>query len=160
MALGAVVLLAWTPRSLLEPGFQLSFAAVAAIFLTVPRLGRWREGYPLPAWPVDLVGVSVAAGIVTAPILWLQFGQIPLWTVPANALAEPAMPVLLGCGLGSAILAPLVPSAAVALSWLSGLAAGVDRVLRSSDRVASVCADVLSARRSRPPGGAPGGLRA
>ena len=29
MAMGAVVLLAWTPRSLLEPGFQLSFAAVA-----------------------------------------------------------------------------------------------------------------------------------
>ena len=40
MAVGAVVLLAWTPRSLLEPGFQLSFVAVAAIFLTLPRLRR------------------------------------------------------------------------------------------------------------------------
>ena len=48
MAVGAVVLLAWTPRSLLEPGFQLSFAAVAAIFLTLPRLRRAREGYPVP----------------------------------------------------------------------------------------------------------------
>ena len=40
LALGALVLLAWTPTSLLEPGFQLSFAAVAGIFLGVARLQR------------------------------------------------------------------------------------------------------------------------
>ncbi len=123
MAMGAVVLLAWTPRSLLEPGFQLSFAAVGAIFLALPRLRRLHEGYPLPAPLVEVVGISAACGIVTAPILWLQFGTIPLWTVPANALAEPAMPILLGCGLGAAVLAPVVPPAAVALSWIAGAAA-------------------------------------
>jgi len=123
MAVGAVVLLAWTPRSLLEPGFQLSFAAVAAIFLVLPRLRRLHEGYPVPWVIVEVIGISTACGVVTAPILWLQFGTIPLWTVPANALAEPAMPVLLACGLGAAILAPVLPSAAVALSWLAGAAA-------------------------------------
>ena len=123
MAVGAVVLLAWTPRSLLEPGFQLSFAAVAAIFLTLPRLRRVHEGYPVPRGVVEVIGISTACGIVTAPILWLQFGTIPLWTVPANALAEPAMPVLLGCGLGAALIAPILPPAAVALSWLAGAAA-------------------------------------
>ena len=50
LALGAAVLLAWTPASLLEPGFQLSFAAVGSIFLLVPRLRPALEGYPLPAW--------------------------------------------------------------------------------------------------------------
>jgi competence protein ComEC len=123
MAVGAVVLLAWTPRSLLEPGFQLSFAAVAAIFLTLPRLRRVQEGYPVPLGIVEVIGISTACGVVTAPILWLQFGTIPVWTVPANALAEPAMPVLLGCGLGAAVLAPVIPPAAVALSWLAGAAA-------------------------------------
>ena len=123
MAVGAVVLLAWTPRSLLEPGFQLSFAAVAAIFLVLPRLRRLQEGYPVPLCIVEVVGISAACGVVTAPILWLQFGVIPLWTVPANVLAEPAMPVLLGCGLGAAVLAPLIPPAAVALSWIAGAAA-------------------------------------
>lgn len=123
MAMGAVVLLAWTPRSLLEPGFQLSFAAVAAIFLTLPRLRRAHEGYPVPVGAVEVIGISVACGVATAPILWLQFGTIPLWTVLANALAEPAMPVLLGCGLGAAVLAPMIPPAAVALSWLAGAAA-------------------------------------
>lgn len=123
MAMGAVVLLAWTPRSLLEPGFQLSFAAVAAIFLTLPRVRRLQEGYPVPKGIVEVIGISAACGAVTAPILWLQFGVIPLWTVPANVLAEPAMPVLLGCGLGAAILAPVIPPAAVALSWIAGAAA-------------------------------------
>ena len=122
MAAGAVVLLAWTPRSAFEPGFQLSFAAVAAIFLVLPRLRRFAEGYPVPVWLVEVVGISAACGIATAPILWLQFGTIPLWTVPANALAEPAMPVLLGAGLGSAALAPLIPTAALSLSWIAGLA--------------------------------------
>jgi len=123
MGVGAVVLLAWTPRSLLEPGFQLSFAAVAAIFLVMPRLRPIYEGYPVPRWLVEVVGISTACGLVTAPVLWVQFGTIPLWTVPANALAEPAMPILLGAGLGSAIVAPVIPPAAVAFSWLAGIAA-------------------------------------
>ena len=42
------------------------------------------------------VAVSLGCGVVTAPILWLEFGYLPLLGVPANALAEPAMPVLLG----------------------------------------------------------------
>lgn len=123
LALGALVLLAWTPRSLLEPGFQLSFAAVAAILVTVPRLRRFHAGWPLPWVLVEIIGISSACGLVTAPILWLQFGVVPLWTVPANALAEPAMPPLLGLGLAAALVAPIVPSAAVAMSWLAGLCA-------------------------------------
>ncbi len=123
LALGALVLLVWTPRSLLEPGFQLSFAAVAAILLTLPRLRRFREGWPVPWLLVEVVGISAACGLVTAPILWLQFGVVPVWTVPANALAEPAMPFLLGFGLGAALVAPVLPPAAVAMSWLAGLCA-------------------------------------
>ena len=123
LALGAFVLLAWTPASLLDPGFQLSFAAVGAIFVVVPRLRRLAEGYPVPTRLADVLAVATACGVVTAPILWFQFGVVPLWTVPANALAEPAMPVVLGCGLAAAAAQPLLPSAAVALSWLAGLGA-------------------------------------
>lgn len=123
LALGALVLLAWTPRSVLEPGFQLSFVAVAAILLTMPALQRLREGWPVPLKVVEVVGISGACGIATAPILWLQFGVVPVWTVPANALAEPAMPFLLGFGLAAAVVAPVSPSAALALSWLAGACA-------------------------------------
>ena len=154
MAMGAVVLLAWTPRSLLEPGFQLSFAAVAAIFLAMPRLRRWQEGYPVPAWLVEVVGISAACGIVTAPILWLQFGTIPLWTVPANALAEPAMPVLLGCGLGAAVARARDPARRRRALVARGARRGVDRVLGPARRVAALRADLVrhvrrSSSRSR-----------
>ena len=123
LALGALVLLIWTPTSLLEPGFQLSFAAVGAIFVLVPRLQRAARGYPVPARLVDVSAVAVACGFVTAPVMWLHFGAVALWTVPANVLAEPAVPVVLGCGLAAAATAPIVPSVATALAWLAGLGA-------------------------------------
>ena len=44
----AVVLLAWNPENVSTPGFQLSFAAVLAIFVLAPRFRRGLEGYPLP----------------------------------------------------------------------------------------------------------------
>ena len=61
LAVGALVLLAWTPTSLLEPGFQLSFAAVAGIFVGVPRLNARLDGYPVPRGARDVLGVALVA---------------------------------------------------------------------------------------------------
>jgi competence protein ComEC len=120
LAVGALVLLAWMPSSGLEPGFQLSFAAVAAIFVTLPRVSGVPDGYPIPRGAWDVLVVAVACGVVTAPIVWLHFGSIALWTVPANVAAEPAMPPLIGLALASAALEPVFPGAATALAWLAG----------------------------------------
>jgi competence protein ComEC len=120
LGLGALVLLGWNPYDLLNAGFQLSFAAVSAIFLLVPRLAAVLDGYPLPAKLAGAVAVSTACGLVTAPILWLQFHAIPLLTVPANALAEPAVAPLLYLAFAAALTAPLFPPAASAIAWLNG----------------------------------------
>ena len=120
LALGAVVLLAWTPTSLLEPGFQLSFAAVGSIFLVVPRLRAALEGYPLTNWLREALAVSTACGAATAPILWLQFGSVPVYSLPANALVTLAIGPLLGIGLVASLIAPVLPSVAFALGWLNG----------------------------------------
>ncbi|MDQ4082446.1 MAG: DNA internalization-related competence protein ComEC/Rec2 [Actinomycetota bacterium] len=117
---GAAVLLAVNPYALLEPGFQLSFAAVAAIFLLVPRLERRLEGYPVPTRLAGVVAVSLACGVATAPILWLHFGAVPVFSVVSNALAAPVVAPLLGMGLGAVALEPLVPTAAAALAALNG----------------------------------------
>jgi competence protein ComEC len=117
---GAIVLLAWNPYSLFEPGFQLSFSAVAAIFVAVPRLGRRLEGYPVPTALADVVSVSVACGLATAPILWLHFGSVPLYSVPANALAWPAVAPLLGTALACTAIDPVFPQLAEALAWANG----------------------------------------
>jgi len=120
LLVGAIALLAWNPYVLFDPGFQLSFAAVAAIFALAPRIARRLEGYPLPRFVRVAVAVSTACGVATAPILWLQFGALPLLSVPANALAEPAIPPLLALAFATAALDPFVPSAAGLVAWLNG----------------------------------------
>ena len=120
LAIGALVLLAWMPATLLEPGFQLSFAAVAAIFIAAARLGRRLEGYPLPPGSREVLALSTICGLATAPILLLQFGSVPLYAVPANALAAPAVGPLLGLGLVSAAVEPIAPEAVPALGRVTG----------------------------------------
>jgi competence protein ComEC len=122
LLLGAVALLAWNPYEVYDPGFQLSFAAVAAIFTIVPRIARRLEYVPVPL-PRSVrlgVAVSLGCGLVTAPIVWLEFGYLPLLGVPANAVAEPAMPVLLALAFATAGLGLVAPGGAGALAWVNG----------------------------------------
>jgi competence protein ComEC len=133
LLLGALALLGWNPYTLLDPGFQLSFAAVAAIFVLTPRLSRGLEGYPLPRRLAEIVAVSGACGLATAPILWLQFGAVPLLSVPANALAAPVVAPLLGLSLAAAVMQPLAPGVASALAvpagWCAAYLAGCARLV-------------------------------
>src|SRR4029450_1312612 len=69
LLVGAILLLARNPYTLFEAGFQLSCAAVVAIFVLVPRFQRFLEGYPLGRLR-PVVAVSAACGVATAPILW------------------------------------------------------------------------------------------
>ena len=123
LAVGALVLLVWSPTAILEPGFQLSFAAVAAIFLGVHRVRERLSGYPLPPLLADAIGLALVCGLATAPIVLLHFDRAPVYTVVANALATPAVPCVLGLGLAAALADPVSPEAATALAWLAGWAA-------------------------------------
>ena len=119
LLVGAIVLLAWNPYTLFDAGFQLSFAAVVAIFVLVPRFQRFLEGYPLGRLR-PVVAVSAACGLATAPILWLQFHSLQLLAIPANALAAPAVVPLLGLALAATAIAPFSGGAAAAIAWLNG----------------------------------------
>jgi competence protein ComEC len=115
VACGAVVVLALNPRDLFNPGFQLSFAAVAAIFLVAPRL----QGVLGQA-----AAVSVACTLVTTPIAWWHFGRLAPLSVPANLLALPAVAPLLVSGLTAIVLGSLWPPLAGPPLWLGDLLAG------------------------------------
>jgi competence protein ComEC len=121
LLLAAAALLAWNPYTLFDAGFQLSFAAVAAIFTLVQPLLRALEGYALPRSLAEAAVISGACGVATAPILWLQFHAVPLIAVPANAAAAPAMPPLLALSLLAAVIAPVAPGAATILAQLAGV---------------------------------------
>jgi competence protein ComEC len=120
LLLGALVLEVWNPYVVLDAGFQLSFAAVAAIFTLVRPILRFLEGYPVPRGLAEVIAVSTACGVATAPVAWFQFHAIPLLTVPANAMAAPAVVPLLGLALAAVAVAPFSPEAAASLDWLNG----------------------------------------
>jgi competence protein ComEC len=120
LLLGAAVLLAWNPYSLLEPGFQLSFTAVAAIFVAVPRVESALEGYPVPGWLRGVLAVSVACGLATAPIVLFHFGSVPVYAVLSNAVAAPAVGPMLGLALVTSAIEPVSAPAAHALAWVNG----------------------------------------
>jgi competence protein ComEC len=120
LALAAVVLLGWNPYLLFDAGFQLSFAAVVAIFLFAKPLARLLEGYPVHPKLGAAVAISLACSFLTAPILLVQFGRVPLLGVVANALVEPAVGPLLGLGLVAAAVHPVSPALAYGLAWLDG----------------------------------------
>jgi competence protein ComEC len=157
LLLAAVVLLAWNPYLVLDAGFQLSFAAVSAIFALTPRIVRGLEGYPVPGPLAHLVGVSTACGLATAPVTWLQFHQVSLVTVPANVVGVPVVAEMLGVALLTALLAPVAPPLATLLAQLNGFGAafvaGCARAFgglpgaqaRSPAAVAAVAAGVLLA---------------
>jgi competence protein ComEC len=129
---GAAVLLAWNPYSLLDPGFQLSFAAVAAIFVAVPLVRGRLDGYPLPGPVAEALAVSLVCGVATAPLLLWQFGYVPVYSVPANVLVAPAVAPLLGCGLVAAAVEPVAPWLSLQLAQIEGvLAAYVIAVARA-----------------------------
>ena len=108
-------------RRLLEPGFQLSFAAVGAIFLVVPRLRRALEGYPLPrlaprrARRLD----RVRRGDRADPLAPVRHASRST-RCSANALVALAIGPLLGLALVGSLVEPVLPRAALALAWLDG----------------------------------------
>ncbi len=116
-AAGLAVLLCINPYNLADPGFQLSFAAVAAIILVAPRLREALEGMPFIPGLRAATAISAACTLATAPIGWWHFGRLNLIAaVPANLLALPAVPALLWIGLAAGLVAPVAPSAAAALA--------------------------------------------
>jgi competence protein ComEC len=79
LALAALVILAVRPGDLLDPGFQLSFAATAGILAA-----------PIPRGAVaGALGVSVAAQLAVLPITLAHFNQLSTVGVVANLAVVP-----------------------------------------------------------------------
>src|SRR5439155_16531462 len=93
------------------------------IFMLAPRLEERLEGYPLPPMLREVIAISTACGLATAPILWLQFHSIPLLAVPANAAAAPAVVPLLGLAMAAAAVHPFAPAVSAVLAQADGLCA-------------------------------------
>ena len=112
VAIAALIVLALRPESLMNPGFQMSFAAVVALVYAFGLLPG-RDG-PRPLWARIAIPVlalafsSLIAGSATAPYAAAHFNRIAHYGVLANLLAVPAMGFLVMPGaVMMALLTPL-----------------------------------------------------
>ena len=95
VALFAVVLL--QPESVVTPGFQMSFAASAALIALYevwPRLDKPdRPGFlaRIGPWVVGTVATSLVASIATMPFALYHFNRAALFSVLANIVSTPVI---------------------------------------------------------------------
>ncbi len=125
MGVGLAALLVASPRALVDPGLQLSFAAVAALLLLAPRLASRLAGFGwFPRRLVPGVAASTACTLATAPISLVHFGAASLVaSVPANLAALPLAAAIASLGLIAALLDPVAPSAGAGCAGAARVAA-------------------------------------
>jgi competence protein ComEC len=99
LAVAALLILALKPETAGEPGFQMSFAATAALValaeswpqpvreISTPWWIRWPQaGF---TWLAASVAASLVAGLATAPFAMQHFNRVAVWGLPANLAVAP-----------------------------------------------------------------------
>jgi competence protein ComEC len=122
LLLAAAATLLANPRVAGDPGWQLSFAAVAGIALMVPGMRRALGWLPGPL--AEGAAITAAATVATAPLLAHHFGSVQLVALPANLAALPVVAPIMWLGMLQAALGMLGgPALTVAggLGALNGL---------------------------------------
>lgn len=99
LCLAGILILCFNPVSLWQPGFQLSFAATAAILLIAPFLYDIPIKNKLVRWAAISAGVTLSATIATAPLSCYWFHEFPLLFIAGNFVALLLLPALLGTGV-------------------------------------------------------------
>ncbi|RPH99231.1 MAG: ComEC family competence protein, partial [Calditrichaeota bacterium] len=130
LGIAALIILTLNPLQLFEPGFQLSFLAVAGIALfskrimdlLQPHFIRWREkGKGIFLSIVTLAVVSTAAQLATLPLTAHYFNRVPLYAMIANLIVIPVVSLIVTLGFSTLIVGALWHSAGAVLAnlvWL------------------------------------------
>jgi competence protein ComEC len=118
LGLAAAVTLALNPHAVGEPGWQLSFAAVAGLLALVPGLREALARRRLPGPVADMTAITVAATAATAPLMALHFEQVSLISLPANLVAAIVVAPIMWLGMVAIALAQLAPGLAAPLNVL------------------------------------------
>ena len=109
LGLAAILLLLARPWSVVEPGFQLSFAGAAAVgyaYSSARRIPRIRSLPPLLRGIALSLLASVAAVLLTAPITASHFGRVAPAAILGNLAAIPLLGLAMPALFLSAILSP------------------------------------------------------
>ena len=99
LAISAFILLLIKPEFCFDVGFQLSYAALAAIVIIKPVLDAcWTLRNTVASFFLDLLKVSIAAQIGVLPLSLYYFHQFPGLFFLTNMVIIPALMLVLGLG--------------------------------------------------------------
>ncbi|MDO4791949.1 MAG: ComEC/Rec2 family competence protein [Buchananella hordeovulneris] len=118
--LTATAMLLADPHNAADFSFALSLSATAGIVLWAPRVARPLSRF-LPRWLALLAAVPVVASASTLPVAVLLNPTVPLYAVPANLLASPAVALVTVGTLLSLAASPW--QAGVIFTWVADAAA-------------------------------------
>ena len=109
LCLALTVQLVLSPASIRSTGFQLSYLAMAGIYLVYPRLKAWWPGdgkgrfHPLRGiW--NAAALAISCQLFTGPLAWWRFGSFPTHFLITNLLAIPLTSALLILSLLTIVL--------------------------------------------------------
>ncbi len=143
VAVAAFLVLLGSPEALLNPGFQMSFAAVIALIASYERIGPWvsglRAAYGGILTPLIVLASSILTSLVatvaTAPFTAYHFHSIALYGIVANLLAIPLTGLIIMPGIVLGFL--LLPIEGDAWGWqIAGW--GIEGLITLAHAVAAV----------------------
>ena len=146
LAAGAILLV--SPLALFSAGFQLSFAATAALVMWFESWRRHRApdggAGRVRRWVTDLVTASLIASAATLPLTAYHFGAIAPWGVLANLFGIPLTGLwIMPAGLAVLITGALpVPAFAHQLALLV-MQGGIDALVLVAGMFASLPASPM-----------------
>lgn len=119
----AAITVLWQPSYVWgDMGWQLSFAAFAGVMIVAPLMQRFFFGQKPPGMLRQVLGETMAAHVVTIPIVVPAFGVLSNVAIPANLLIVPLVPLAMLLtfitgitGLVAPVLAEFIGSPA---TWL------------------------------------------
>ncbi len=139
LGLAALVILAFEPEAVIQPGFQMSFAATAALVALAeawPRPPReintpWpiRAAQAVGVWTAASIGASFVAGLATGPFAMQHFNRVSTFGLAANLLTAPISSFLMmpGLAIGAALTpfglgGPFLSAAGLAIDTMNMIA--------------------------------------
>ena len=118
-----------------DVGWLLSFSAFAGVMFLAPLLQVYFFGDKSPGVLRQIMGETLSAQILTAPIIIVLFGSFSSVALLANVLVLPLVPLAMllvfATGVVSMALPAIAPLIALPTEWLLGYMVGVVNVLSS-----------------------------
>ena len=154
LAAAAIAVSAWNPASLFQAGTQLSFLAVATIYLISPYLVtpgdqdpltrlieqsrpwyvRWRKGFALGLG--NLLLISSAIWLVTLPLTAYRYHLVSPIALVLNPLVGIPVSVALFAGFGVMVFGWILPPVGYACGWICNQSLGLlEWLVDAADRV-------------------------